>query len=87
LSEEVVSKYIPGFMLVYETPKGETFREDMASLPDVAKWVIDSWNYYVSNDTMREVEAIVNSGGVAEVEFPVADYEGKSVTLLVIRNK
>lgn len=66
--EEIVTRE-DGYLLFIEGPAGATCLDRVYSLKDVAKWVIDEHDYYLSHETMHELDEITKSGGLATVEF------------------
>ncbi|WP_030240751.1 MULTISPECIES: hypothetical protein [unclassified Streptomyces] len=69
-----------GYLVSAEGPGSGTSVDRLPALRDVALWVIDGYDYYLSNDTMRALAEITDSGGVASIEL---ETDKGSVTMTV----
>lgn len=79
MSEDVQVSAHSGMVVMYETyPDDKVFREtlDESSAAGFAKWVIDTFDYYMGNEDMRKITDGLSSGKVVEVELPVTNMEG-----------
>ncbi|MFD5640728.1 hypothetical protein ACFWIP_02900 [Streptomyces anulatus] len=52
-----------------------------SELVDVVKMVIDDHGYFLANRSVKEMQSILDAGGIAEVEFPGADGKGVLMTV------
>lgn len=82
MSEEAVSRE-EGIIFVVEPPSAAVTVEKIYSLANMAKWFIDEFEYYISNDTMTEIREITSSGGIASAELEI---HGGGVTLTVFKS-
>jgi 6-pyruvoyl-tetrahydropterin synthase len=73
--EEVVTRANDGqyFVFLESTAEAKTYAtaETFSTMKQLVKWVIDELDYYLGNDTVKESDEIVRTGGVAIVELPV----------------
>lgn len=68
-SEEAVGRE-KGFLVMIEPASGPASLERAGySIKDVAKLVIDEFDYFMSNDVMYQVTVICAEGGAASVEL------------------
>jgi hypothetical protein len=58
-----------GYFVVVESAKIVASIDRLKTLKDVAHWLIDSCDFYPSQDMMSEMQEITESGGVASVEL------------------
>lgn len=68
-TEETVTKVQPGYLVVADHPKHGINVETLDSLKELAKWVIDSHDYFLSHETMGDISLTLESCGAANVEF------------------
>jgi hypothetical protein len=54
-----------------EPQKTYTTTETFTSVKDLFKWVIDELDYYVSNDTVKEIDEITRTGGIAVLDLSI----------------
>ncbi|MFI2242388.1 hypothetical protein [Streptomyces chrestomyceticus] len=76
-NEEAISAETANYLVFSESSQGAPALERLGSLREVAMWVIDSHDYYLSNETMRELGVILDTGKAACIELP----SGTAVTV------
>ncbi len=67
-----------GYLIFVESPEGPSSMDRTGhDIKSVAVWIMDNFGYFLSHDTMREIEKITSYGGVATV---AVDREEEGVT-------
>lgn len=81
MSEEEPVTREKGFIVAWEPARGAVIFERVGdAFKDVAHWVIDRLEYYISNETMREAEEIIMTRGVVSIELEAK--EGGTLTIV-----
>lgn len=84
--EEVVSKAQAGYLVVAEAANRPAMTEQLDSLADIAKWVIDSYAYFLGTATMEDLSDTLTTCGAATVEFTAKEEGVVHLTVAHVRD-
>ncbi|MFE4367956.1 MULTISPECIES: hypothetical protein [unclassified Streptomyces] len=80
-SEERVTVESANYLLFVEPVKDGGSMERLSTLREVAMYVIDGFDYYLSNSTMNDLAETLKTGRAASIELP------NETTLTVVDNR